>query len=388
MNKFLMTIVVSTMFSIFIVASQEYRKLPDSEPFVIGVYSISPVNDQTCALLKDVGVSYIHSYGTADPVKGKELLDMAQRHDMKVMLDLGSHRKIGKSKLENQDWQKPMQEYINSIAKHPALGMLYLWDEPATELLPEVEKLFQMATKSTNVPSSLVIHWRTNWENTRGKSDIWMTDLYPIRGHKFPEESPLDQVPRFHGTAARARLPNTQFIPVLQMCDFRCFASQAPAELRKQLRYPNPTELRFMANACLTYGVRGLFFFSHYHAHLNSTTGKEFFDKAFCPLVKEIRQLEERIPKLWEPSGHCYDFDMNNDVQCAVFLRPSGNFMVLANSSPKHRELSLRVTAVPYAPKTGTLVPFGQTRNIPASLRDGILSLHAEPWESFIWEIK
>lgn len=379
---------VCTLLTINLAAAEAPRCLPDSEPFVIGVYSADPWNDATMQTLRDAGVNYVHSYSMwrdKDPIPK---MDMAHKYGMKVMYDIGGLALTSRPATRAADWRERISKNLSKVAGHPALGMVYLWDEPYNQHMDKLAELRKIAAEKVKQPNALVIHWRTNWENTRNKSDIWMVDWYPIRGHKFPEESPLTQMNDFVAVAARMRMPESQFIPVLQMNDFSCFKKDVPLEMRDRLRYPNLTEMRHMIIGSLTFGVRGLFFFSYYHAHMDRPEGRAYFNEVFKVLTAEVRALEKALPKLWEPSGWCYDFNKNNQVQLAYFKRVSGDFILLNNSSNQARKLKLPMRAIPQAPLQGKLVPFGLTSGKKAVISQGMLEVEAAPWESFIWQVK
>lgn len=55
--------------------------------FPIGVYSADPQTDENMELLKRSGFNYIHSYRSL-PDEHEEILDLAQKHGIKVMLNL------------------------------------------------------------------------------------------------------------------------------------------------------------------------------------------------------------------------------------------------------------------------------------------------------------
>ncbi len=351
-----------------------------AEDFILGMYSADPQTDAVFQTLSDAGFNYVQSYRAASQAP---MLDLAAKYKMKVMLDIN-----GKPLSKKENWQSELQKTIDAVKDHPALGMWYVWDEPSTNELPALQQAVAMIRQASSIPTTLVIHWRTNWENTRGFTDRWMVDLYPVRGQQFPN-APLEQVNDFIATAARMKLPGTPFIPVLQACDFSCFKSQAPKEHQETLRYPNLTEMRYMSLSSLTYGVHGLFYFSYWHCHTDRPQGKAFFEESLKPVVREIREFTDIVDKPWEVTGYCYDFNLNNKINIAYWERPKGKFIILTNESREPRDLVLNIKAVPNVPPSGDLVPWGKTAATQAVLKNGILAIKdAGPWESFIWQVK
>ncbi len=354
-----------------------------AEEFILGMYSADPQTDAVYQTLSDAGFNYVQSYHSYAAESPSRILDLAAKHKMKVMFDIG-----GKWMAKEKDWPEKLRKLTDAVKDHPALGMWYVWDEPYTGDLAVMAQIIAQIRAVSAIPTTLVIHWRTNWENTRGFTDRWMVDLYPVRGQQFPN-APLEQVNNFIATAARMKLPGTPFIPVLQACDFSCFKGQAPEQYRETLRYPNFTEMRYMSLSSLTYGIHGLFYFSYWHCHTDRPQGKAFFEDSLKPVVREIREFTDIVDKPWEVTGYCYDFNFNNKINIAYWARPKGNFIILTNESREPRDLVLNLKALPNAPLNGDLAPWGKTAATQAILKNGILAIkNAGPWESFIWQVK
>ncbi len=355
------------------------------DEFIIGVYSAEPQNDETFAMLKEAGINYVHSYNSAGAGSPSGILDLAEKHGLKVMYDIG-----GKWITKEDGWQEKMQGLIDMIKGHPGLGMWYVWDEPETKQLPLVKEVVAMIRAKSSLPTSLVIHERANYWDSRGYTDIWMADNYPVRGQPFPN-APLQQnFSRMMRNAATAyRKPGTPFIPVLQSCNFSCFKGQAPEQYRDTLRFPNLTEMRFMCFSSLSYGVNGIFFFSLYHAHLNRPEGQEFFDTAFKPVVSDIVSFTDLIDAPWNVTARDSALERKEHVNLAFWSRPGGSYIILANDSPETRAINLDLSTLKDFPKAGKLVPWGFTRAGNYSLQKSILTVpEAQPWETFIWKLE
>lgn len=352
--------------------------------FIIGIYSVEKQEDTVYRMLKEANFNYVHSYHSYRFDPPTEILDMAAKYQMKVLYDLRS-RKF-RPDIE-PEWRSKIQCQINAVKDHPALGLWFAYSEPRTADMPQVREIVEMIRKESTIPTALVIHWRANWENTRGYTDYWMVDLYPIRGHEFPN-APLDQVSRFIGLAARMRVPGAPFIPILQACNFSCFIKDVPEQNRQSLRFPNFIETRYMSLSSLTYGVHGLFYYSLFHCHLDRPEGREFFKNSLKPVVKEVKEFTDIVKEPWKPTAYCYDFNMKNNVNFAYWKRPSGDFIILTNESSTARNLKLYLKA-PEKPENGTLIPWGNTSNKTARLEKRMLTVeNAGPWESFIWQVK
>ncbi len=355
-----------------------------ADPFIIGIFGVEKHNDQTYAMLKEIGVNYVHSYGSYRKDPPTDILDMAAKYDMKVFYDIRSRKQLPEN---DPEWKNKLETLVRKVKDHPALGIWFAYSEPAPQDLPRAREIVEMIRGYSKIPTAVGIDWQPNWENTRNCADIWLADHYPVQGQEFPN-APLEDIGNFFGVASRLRVPGTPFIPILQACDFSCFPKLVDEKNRAALRYPNYVESRYMALSVLTYGIRGIFYFSLTHCHLNRPEGKAFFQESLAPVLKEVKALTAIIENPWEVTGYCFDFNINNKVNFAYWARPNGNFMILTNESRQARDLKLQLRA-PEKPRNGTLTPWGDTADKAASLKDGILTVKdAGPWESFIWQVK
>lgn len=359
----------------------------EKDPFILGMYSADPQTDKVFKMLSDSGVNYVHTYykKRSTPEERRKILDLAQKYNMKVMLDIGASNLV---RTDVENYMSGVMAEVKATKDHPALGMWYLFDEPKTEQLPHVAKVRKELSKVSNIPTSLVIHWREKWENTRGYSDIWMVDTYPVRGEDFPN-APLQHCTAFVRGAARTKRPGTPFIPVLQACDFTCFPDQArKLEDKSKLRYPNLVEMRFMAYSSLTFGVRGLFFYSLYHSHLEKPAGRAWWQDVLSPLLLEVKAFTDAVPRAWEVTAHDYKIDKRYNVNLAYWARSTGNFLVLTNNTPETRSVSIDLTGTAF-PETGELTPYAFTAPHKVQWNSGKLEVaELSPWETLIYRVK
>ncbi len=357
------------------------------DPFVIGMYSADPQTDEVFKMLSESGVNYVHTYYKYKHTREERLaiLDLAEKYRMKVMLDIGGTRQL---KTGNENYLADVMAEVEAAKAHPALGMWYLCDEPKTEHLPKVAEIRKEIGKVSAVPTSLVIHWREKWENTRGYSDIWMVDVYPVRGQDFPD-TPLQHFTTFVRGAAKSKRPGTPFIPVLQACDFTCFPDQARnLEDKSKLRYPNLAEMRFMAYSALTYGIRGMFFYSLYHSHLEKPSGLAWWRDTLRPLLLEIREFTDAVPRVWDVTACDFALDKKYDINLGYWDRPGGGFLVLTNNSGVARKLAVDLKGTAF-PESGELTPYGFTAPHRIQWRAGNLEVdELGPWETVVYRVK
>ncbi len=350
---------------------------------VLGSYSADPQNDETFGRLKKAGFNYVHTYRNGTPEQSVKFFGLAHKYDMKVMYNLSARNYIK----DDDKWLSRTMKDVELVKEHPSLGMWYLWDEPKTEMLPNVAKLREEIKKISNVPTSLVIHWRKEWKNTRNYSDVWMVDYYPVRGQDFPN-APLQDYIEFVADSAQSRLPGTPFIPVMQACDYTCFPDQAGIKDKLKLRYPNLIEMRFMAFSSLTYGIHGLFFYSYYHSHLEKPEGQTFFHKTLTPLLMEIKAFDAAVGQPWNVKQN-FDLNKQKNINLGYWKRETGDFIVLTNNFPIVRILRIDLSKENGFPTNKKLSPWGATPKTNATLNKGVLSIdNVQPWATYIWQVK
>lgn len=369
----------------------------DQGDFILGFYSADNPNDTNFPLIRHSGINYVHTYGLGDDdeqslARAKRFLDLAEKWGMKVMFNL-----------RGQKWVNPefgvegMLKMAKNFADHPALGMWYLYDEPKPELVPKLEEIRDALHKLTpNIPTSLVIHWIKDWSKTRTACDLWMVDLYPVRNQEYPD-SKLNNYTKYVRAATRCKDPAKPIIGVMQSYSWDCMREQLDHGPDAKYRFPNMIEMRNMAFASIAMGVRGLFFYSFYHIHvtpINTSYHKalvpnmDWYLDLFTPFCREVKEFTSIVPQSWKLTA--YDDSLNTEQQVFVgyWQREKGDFLVLTNDSKEKREISVRLDPDEKFPLQGSLVPWGQTRQAHATLADSLLTVKAEPWEAFVWEIK
>ena len=147
----------------------------------------------------------VHSYKTGrddetNIKRGLKLLNLAQKHGMKVMFNLRGKDWAGK----NFDL-KNFTKFVRKFKSHPALGMWYLYDEPKIKALPNLQKLYGILKQETpNVPVAIAMCWSIDWNKFGEAYDILMPDIYPVGVSRFSKR-PARTVHRLHPTVCRLR---------------------------------------------------------------------------------------------------------------------------------------------------------------------------------------
>ena len=362
----------------------------EKDPFVIGMFGVLHWDEETFAWMEKMGVNYVHSYRLWREENMAPSLDLAAKHNMKVMVDLGAHIRIGKN--TEPDWEEKIVAQVQAVKDHPAIGVWQIWDEPGTNMLPQVRKLNNLVKSIASQPTELVMNERAEYWDSRGYSDIWAFDNYPVRGMAFPNENLQWHSRAMRNASAEYNYKGTPFFAVTQATDFSCFTKNIKdPERLANLRYPNLTEMRFMLFSDLCYGVRGIWFFSEAHCHRERPQGRAFVAETLEPVIQDIRAFLTLVPQPWKPTlRDTRKIDVANKVSFASFDTPSGTVIILANDSKETRPLAVDLTAFEKRPSDGNLLSWGFTRkDIGASLQNGLLSVPAAlPWEVFVWTVK
>ena len=139
--KLLSKIILLCLSTVVGVTAAEFRQIPDSEPFIIGVYSADPWNEATMQTLQDAGVNYVHSYSMWRDKNPLPKLDLAHKYNMKVMYDIGGLALCSRPATQVPDWRERISRNLAQVANHPAVGMIYLWDEPYDQHMVKVVEL-------------------------------------------------------------------------------------------------------------------------------------------------------------------------------------------------------------------------------------------------------
>jgi hypothetical protein len=352
--------------------------------FPIGVYSADPQSDENFALLKSLGINYVHTYsiGHNTPENNKEtrkFMDMTHKHGLKVMFNL-----MGRKWVKGPDGQKKLKQLIDQFKSHPALGFWYLYDEPRASQLPQLRKLYSILRQETPLtPVAIVTPWIEQWKCFTEICDILMVDNYPVRDEKFPESS-IFALTKFADEAIALGKP---VMVAPQIMSWKTFAYQLKNQgyNEKDFRFPNEQELRYWSYSTLAQGGRGLIFYSFYHAFQKGKNLK-WVKEVFGKVTKEVSEFSKitapaNNPTILKRAG-------DNNFRIALWNREGGSYLVLINNYPLTRKRVNRWMENQIM--TAELVPWGATRKIEAKITGGRLRIAEEinPWEVLVWKIK
>lgn len=204
-----------------------------------------------------------------------ETLDFAAKHNMTVMLEEG---RLTPHIANSPEKLKELEQVIEKVKNHPALGCYYLFDEPKAGDIPAVAKLVSFIRERdpkhfafVNMlpmyavpgyavpyqpgvdPSKIYMDFLTDYIEVV-KPDVLSYDYYTFC--RKPSGEPEDLLGYFINLALireAARKANIPFINIIQSCTFE-----------KNWRQPTAEELRWQVYTTLAYGGRGISYFLYW----------------------------------------------------------------------------------------------------------------------------
>src|SRR5205823_5778077 len=128
-----------------------------------------------------------------------------------------------------------------------------------------------------------------------------------------------------------------------------------------QLRYPNEMELRYMIYANLAQGIDGLFFYSYARGQRYDP---KWFAEIFAATIRDLRQFTDEVIPASTPK--IYKVAQDFDLFMALWDRPSGKYLLIANGHPQSRTIEESLDG---AADSAILQPIGHTRPNNATVR-------------------
>ncbi len=365
----------------------------DSKQYPLIMFAV-PYGEENFALMKSMGIDYVHVYGMSKgPLDEARLesiqkyLDLAQKHGLKVMFDMDGHRRVRQA-----DKELALQE-TRTLAKkfkdHPALGFWYLYDEPELSRgsSPEVLKRFYDALKEEAPAIPVCVCTSTSsqkpgldykWSSFLDTYDLHIFDVYPVKGQVFPAAD-LSRVTKFNAQALALGKP---VVPALQTWNYITidkYVKQAEdaGQSTANWREPNLEELRFWNFATLIQGAKGMSYWSYARAAVVPKSNPAWVTQTLKPSVLEFRAFLDTV----HPARERKVIETGNENLFMARWDVKGkSYFAVANGSGTAQKLT-DTTALSALNKQ-TLKPWKFTR-------EGALSantIELAPWEVLVWE--
>ncbi|MFA4868564.1 MAG: sialate O-acetylesterase [Pedobacter sp.] len=381
-------------------------KSKSSHDFPLVMFDV-PFGNENFSKVRSMGFNYVHVYalttGKYDSPRKKiiqDYLDLAKKHNMKVMLDLGGTYLMKKDSA-GQIFAD-FKQLIKDFQHHPAVGMWYLFDEPEWHSVANPQKIKKyyafLKAQSPDIPVTICFSTKTNrndplkyvWKDFVNETDIIAFDTYPVYGQKFPEAR-LTNVTDFTAEVQKEKKP---VMPTLQMFNWRTIPGvvakakagtyhiKVAGKDPTVWRYPNSEELRYWCFSSLVQGVQGLMFYSYRHSGSVEFADPDWMDKNLIKVMKETTDFIGLV------KGGSYVQEIiqseNTNVLSAIWKNGSKSMLVITNQSSA-KQVVCDKQVLTYL-KTNSS-KWGLSRNINMSKVGMKQCLELAPWEVMVVKI-
>ena len=369
----------------------------DSKQFPLVMFAV-PSTDTDFAKVKAMGFDYVHVYGlTAGKispeffVRVQAYLDLAQKHQLKVMLDLDGSRRVPAGELAE------MRQVVEHFKDHPALGFWYLYDEPELSknsspatLLP----FYKMIKEETpNIPVCICTSTSSKkpgfdymWSDFGDTYDILAFDTYPVRGQKFPDAA-LQTVTNFNTRALALGKPVMPALQIFSYGSLPTYVKRAEdaGQSTADWRYPNVEEIRYWNFATLIQGARGMMYWSYMRSATTPNTDATWIDRALKPATLEFRQFTDLVQPASEKD--VLETGAEKDLFFARWKRGDKQYLVLVNGEKTARKISN--AAILESLNKDKLKTWNLTREDVLQVeKDKVIAVDLQPWEVAVWEVQ
>jgi hypothetical protein len=260
----------------------------------------APIYDKNFADIAAHGINVI-VIPNSPPDHHKIVLDTAQKHGLRVILELGldggpiGHMIHGQRAMDDSVIRRTLEQVLAPIKDHPALLAVQLLDEPPNGAFERYEKIAEAVRQfNPRTPPFCCLVGAADGEKflAQTKSDIIAFDMYPIGpGTKPGDVRPLKD---FAGYAQR-------FAGWAKKHDARSWAVIQCHEITGGLRFPTAGEVRCITWSALANGSKGVFWFLYQSEHVGPQTMMAgLVDRNFepRPLWNEVAKLTAEIGPL------------------------------------------------------------------------------------------
>ena len=267
--------------------------------------NVLPADPATAAPIYEKNFADIAAHGinlivvpNSPPEHHKLVLDTAEKHHLKVILELGldggalGHMIRGDRAMDDHVIAETLQNVLAPIKDHPALLRVQLLDEPPGDAFARYGHVAESVRKFN--PRTLPFCCLTGDSNgdaflAASKSDVIAFDMYPLApGAKEGDAKPLKDfatyADRFAGCATKHD-------------DARSWAVIQCHAITGGLRFPTPAEVRCMTYSSLATGNKGVFWFLYQSERVGPAMMDGLVDRQFKarPLWDEVGKLAKEL---------------------------------------------------------------------------------------------
>src|SRR6185437_15551900 len=268
---------------------------------------VLPEDPQKAAAVYDQNFADIAAHGinlivvpNSPPNHHKAVLDAAQKHGLKVILELGldggpfGHMVRGDQPMDDAIIHKTLEDVYAPIKDHPALLRVQILDEPPGD---GFERFGHIVDALRNyAPGALPFSCLTGGSNGEAflkatRLDVLCFDGYPIgAGVKEGDQKPL----RDFGNLCQQFTDQAAKHNATPWTVIQCHA------ITGQLRFPTNAEMRCMTWTALANGQKGIFWFLYQSESVGQAMMDGLVDRQFKsrPLWDEVARLTKELAPL------------------------------------------------------------------------------------------
>lgn len=284
------------------------------------------------------------------PTHHKLILDTAQKHHLKVILELGldggpfGHMIRGQRAMDDKVIDETLKNVLAPIKDHPALLRVQLLDEPPGDAFARYGHVAAAVRKfNPRTPAFCCLTGDSNGDAflAASRSDVVAFDMYPLApGVKEGDAKPLKDfatyADRFAGSAAKH--------------DARSWAVIQCHAITGGLRFPTPAEVRCMTYSSLATGNRGVFWFLYQSEQVGQAMMDGLVDRQFKsrPLWDEVGKLAKELaplaPTLAKLKPAAAKLESNADLARAFNDGDGNTYVIAVNFDTLHaKQITLKL---------------------------------------------
>jgi len=336
--------------------------LPSSEPFFpVGMYGPYVPSPEVFGQLRTAGFNTVATFG-AGPAYLERYLTACESHALKALVRPGPARAVAHF-AEGVHLQN-----VTALQSAPAVLAWYLVDEPdILGVPPDVVAAGRsdVLELDSQHKVAIVVHMREFYTDYAATTDIFMTDVYPIRSTQFSSVAPVGWGVRDALAATGGTKPVWAVIQA-----FRGWVWP---------RLPTPKELRAMTYLAIVQGASGVFFYSY-------DTGGEFDDMKdqpdFWQAVKDVgAEMSQLMPCLVRPPAGLASMALSPrgaEICCTTRTDGQNSYLIAVNAGPEPASARFRLAA-----RSRTAEVLFEGRRVEA--QDGVLHDRFEGFAAHIY---
>lgn len=356
----------------------------ENNEFPMIMYAV-PASDSNFKEVKSLGINYVHMYaltsGTLTKKKLTEIesyLDLAQKHNLKVLFDLNGLDRVPKGKIDE------IEVLVKKFKNHPAIGYWYLFDEPDNKKISakQLKPYYDLIKKeSPDIPIAICHGWTKNWNTYSNVQDVLLHDIYPVLGEKFPNSKLNSQTVFTH--AAIKQRKNNKIIPVIQFFNWKSMISSDKEVIKgytaKELRYPNYEEFRYLCLSTIAQGVNGISFYSFAR---NKMISSKWSGEVAAPIMNEAKELMDIVNKNKLVFKNITEQSKSSEYLYSYWEGDNEKYLIIANRTNRQINVTLSDKKLLL---NKNIKPWGNTRNIHIKKNTNQLVIEKlKPWEVII----